>query len=56
MSDPVNKIEAKFIPFKCPVCNGFKTVSFAKIPCESCQAKGYLLINQDTGEVKETSK
>ena len=51
MNDTINKIEAKFIPFKCPVCNGFKTVSYQKITCTSCNGKGFILINQNTGEV-----
>lgn len=53
MKDPINNIEAKYIPFKCPVCNGFRTVSFQKIPCDACKAKGFILINQETGEIKE---
>ena len=34
MNDPINKIEAKYIPFKCPVCNGFRTVSFKNFLAE----------------------
>jgi len=53
--DTINNIKAKFIPFKCPVCNGFKTVSFKKIPCSACKAKGFIMVNQETGEPYEQS-
>lgn len=56
MNDLVNNIKVKFIAQKCPVCNGFKTVSYKKIPCDTCKEKGFIMINQDTGEIKEGKK
>ena len=53
MGDPINSTQVKFVPFKCPVCNGFKTVSFKKIPCSTCHGKGIVIVNQETGEIKE---
>jgi len=34
----------KFIAQKCPVCNGWGTVSFKRIPCHACESKGYINI------------
>lgn len=53
MTEPVNKVEAKFIPFKCSVCNGFGSLSYGKIVCHACKGKGVLLVNQETGEIHE---
>lgn len=36
--------EPKYIPFRCPVCNGFGTVSHKKITCHACEGKGYVVI------------
>jgi DnaJ-class molecular chaperone len=30
---------------KCPVCNGWGTVSFKRITCHACAGKGYILIS-----------
>ena len=35
------------VPFKCPVCGGFGTVSNARITCHGCHGKGFLVIDQD---------
>lgn len=29
---------------KCPVCNGWGTVSFKQITCHACNGKGFILI------------
>jgi DnaJ-class molecular chaperone len=29
---------------KCPVCNGWGTVSFKRVPCHACTGKGFILI------------
>ena len=29
---------------KCPVCNGWGTVSFKRIVCHACKGLGYILI------------
>ena len=33
-----------YVAQKCPVCNGWGTVSFKKIECHACLGRGYLLI------------
>ena len=42
-------IKLRFQPFKCPNCNGYKTVSYGKYPCPTCKARGFLVIDQKTG-------
>lgn len=32
----------KMLPVKCPVCNGFGTVSHDKIECHGCKGKGFV--------------
>lgn len=39
----------RFVPFKCPNCNGYKTTSFGKFPCLVCKQRGFIVINQVTG-------
>ena len=34
----------KYLAQKCPVCNGFGTVSFKRILCHACGGKGFLEI------------
>lgn len=29
---------------KCPVCNGWGTVSFKRVKCHACKGKGFVLI------------
>jgi len=41
--------KARFIPFKCPNCNGYKTTSYGKMPCLVCKQRGFIVINQETG-------
>lgn len=56
MKDPINKIEIKFIPFKCPNCNGYGTVGYARKVCHSCKGRGTILVNQETGEIHEPTR
>ncbi|MGA3292044.1 MAG: hypothetical protein ABSC49_02755 [Candidatus Microgenomates bacterium] len=44
MKDRVTQTEPNVIAQKCPVCNGFGTVSFQKIKCHACDGKGFILI------------
>lgn len=53
MKEPMNSTDTKYAPFKCPVCNGFGTVSFKKIKCHACKGKGLVLVDQETGEIYE---
>lgn len=41
------KITAKILPFRCPVCRGFRTVNYGKQRCEACEGKGYILVDQE---------
>ena len=43
------KTNLRYIPFKCPNCNGYKTVSYGKRICPVCKGKGFLVIDQETG-------
>jgi len=36
--------EPKYIPMRCPVCNGHRTVSFGKYPCGACNSKGWIAV------------
>jgi len=38
------------IPFRCPVCNGFGTVKHGTLICQACQGKGYVIVDQNSGE------
>jgi len=53
MRDTPNKItpeiKRKFVPFRCPNCNGFTTVTHQRLPCPVCKARGYVVIDQETG-------
>ena len=44
-----------YIPQKCPVCNGFGTVSYAKVKCHGCDGRGYVVIS-NTGEPVENKE
>ena len=35
---------------KCPVCNGFGTLSYGKKICHACNGSGIIIINEGTGE------
>lgn len=41
--------EYRFVPFKCPNCNGYGTVSYGKKICQVCDGKGMVVIDQKTG-------
>ena len=43
ISDSVN-VDTSY-PHKCPVCNGWGTVSFKKILCHACKGRGYIVIS-----------
>lgn len=38
------QLKPKYIAQKCPVCNGWGTVSFKRIICHACNGKGFILI------------
>lgn len=45
----MNDDSPRFQPFKCPNCNGYKTVSYGKRPCLVCNEKGFIVVDQKTG-------
>jgi len=46
----------KFIAQKCPVCNGFGTLSFGKKTCHGCKGSGVVVIDNDTGILIDRKK
>ena len=38
------KITPKWIPIKCPNCNGYGSVSYGKKVCHVCKGLGYLKV------------
>lgn len=56
MADQINTIKTRFAPFRCPVCNGHKTVNYGKLPCDTCKATGVILVDQEKGEIHNPSK
>ena len=47
----ITTITPKYVPLKCPVCNGFGTVKHGELVCGSCDGKGYILV--EAQEVKK---
>ncbi len=37
-------LKPQFVAQKCPVCNGWGTVSFKRLTCHACIGKGFVLI------------
>ncbi len=52
------QVTRKYIAQKCPVCNGWGTVSNQRVKCHACEGIGYIRIpvitdrNIDYGEVQ----
>lgn len=42
--DPNLIFQPKYIAQKCPVCNGWGTVSYKQIVCHACTGKGYIFV------------
>lgn len=42
--DKQNTDYPKLSAQKCPVCNGWGTVSFKRIICHACEGRGYIFI------------
>lgn len=47
-----HKVKPKVLPFRCPNCNGYGVVGYAKKVCHSCKGKGYILVEQEVKEEK----
>ena len=39
----------RFIPHKCPVCNGFGTLKYGEKICQACNGTGFVVIDNETG-------
>jgi len=45
MKDKVSEqLKPQYAAQKCPVCNGWGTVSFKKITCHACKGKGFIFV------------
>lgn len=40
--EKIPKVRPAYIPMKCPVCSGFKTVGYNKQICSICDGKGWV--------------
>jgi len=38
------QVKPEYFAQKCPVCNGWGTVSFKHVTCHACSGKGFVLI------------
>jgi DnaJ-class molecular chaperone len=38
------QIKPSYIAQRCPVCNGWGTVSFKRVQCHACGGKGFILV------------
>lgn len=47
------EVKPKYVAQKCPVCNGWGTVSFKRIACHACEGKGYITIPVEIDRQKE---
>lgn len=48
--------DSPVFPFKCPVCNGWGTVSFNKLTCHACKGLGYVVISSKDRKRDENFK
>jgi DnaJ-class molecular chaperone len=46
----------RYVPFKCPTCNGFGTVTRERILCHGCKGKGYIIVDQMTDDKLNENK
>lgn len=46
-------ITPSFTAQKCPVCNGWGTVSFKRVTCHACEGKGYIAVPVEIDRQKE---
>ena len=52
----ITDIKPSVIAQKCPVCNGWGTVSFKQITCHACNGKGFILIPLEKETERERKK
>lgn len=49
MIDRKTEPSEKYFAQKCPVCNGFGTVSNKRKICHGCEGRGFVVIDRTTG-------
>jgi DnaJ-class molecular chaperone len=42
--------DLRFLPFRCPNCNGYGTVTKERVKCHTCNGKGMVVVDQETGK------
>ena len=47
---PTENNASKFSLHECVVCNGFGTLKYGAKICQACKGRGYIVINNETGE------
>lgn len=52
----ISQVPPKALPFKCPVCSGFGTVSKERTKCHGCNGRGWITIDNETGFPLEREK
>ena len=53
---PKQKSDSNFSLHECVVCNGFGTLKYGSKVCQACKGRGYIVINNDTGEPVENGR
>lgn len=53
-SEKIIKICPRYIPMKCPVCNGHTTVNYGRQQCSACQGKGWIGVPVEEEQGEET--
>lgn len=48
-----SQTKPQYVAQKCPVCNGWGTVSFKRVTCHACSGHGYILIPIKTEREKD---
>lgn len=46
MNEVKKDVKPNTLPFKCPNCNGYGTVTKERRPCHSCGGKGVIFVPQ----------
>ena len=44
------KLTPEYIPILCPRCNGYKSLSYGRIPCDMCEQLGFLKVPVKEGK------
>jgi DnaJ-class molecular chaperone len=47
------RMDVRFTPHKCPVCNGFGTLRYGAKICQACNGTGAVVIDNQTGLLVE---